>query len=226
MGSEMCIRDSSKHTQKLIKKFLGRDSELLYPPVPVHLYDGGKNLERENLVVTIASLNPTKNLEVIPEVCERVPEAKFILLGFYHPKYAYILRSLEKKLAEKGLKDRFTYLGSATNLEKKLILSRAKVIFHPTINEPFGISIVEGMAAGLIPVVHDSGGPQEFTPKEWRYSELEEAAQKIREALQAWNPQKAWEMKEKAQYFREERFEAEALKIVEKHLERRISLLN
>jgi glycosyltransferase involved in cell wall biosynthesis len=38
------------------------------------------------------------------------------------------------------------------------MLSRAKVYVHCFENEPFGISIVESMAAGCVPIVHRSGG--------------------------------------------------------------------
>ena len=41
------------------------------------------------------------------------------------------------------------------------ILSRAKIYLHPTKKEHFGISIIEAMASGLIPIVHKSGGPWE-----------------------------------------------------------------
>jgi glycosyltransferase involved in cell wall biosynthesis len=37
-------------------------------------------------------------------------------------------------------------------------LAKAKVYVHCYENEPFGISIVESMAAGCVPVVHRSGG--------------------------------------------------------------------
>ena len=217
-----CFIANSKYTQELIRRFLGKPSELLYPPVPVHLYEAGCE-SRENLVVTIASLNPRKNLQMLPEVCERVPEAHFILIGYHHPQYEGLLKDILRRLAERGVKDRFTYIPSASERVKKFVLEKAKVLFHPTICEPFGISIVEGMAAGLIPVAHNSGGPREFVPEEWRYEEAEEAAEKIRRALKAWNPGKAEEMRWRAHYFREERFEAEVLNLVEAFLERKTS---
>jgi glycosyltransferase involved in cell wall biosynthesis len=45
------------------------------------------------------------------------------------------------------------------------IMREAKVYFHTMVGEHFGISIVEAMAAGLIPLVSDVGGPIEFVPK-------------------------------------------------------------
>ncbi len=44
-------------------------------------------------------------------------------------------------------------------------MRKSKVYFHPMVGEHFGISIVEAMAAGLVPVVSDVGGPTEFVPK-------------------------------------------------------------
>jgi glycosyltransferase involved in cell wall biosynthesis len=47
------------------------------------------------------------------------------------------------------------------------------------VGEHFGISIVEAMALGCIPVVHDSGGMREFVPTQYRYRTIEQAAEKI-----------------------------------------------
>jgi glycosyltransferase involved in cell wall biosynthesis len=44
-------------------------------------------------------------------------------------------------------------------------------------SEHFGIAIVEAMAAGLIPVVPDCGGPAEFVPKRYQYHTLANAAE-------------------------------------------------
>ncbi len=40
------------------------------------------------------------------------------------------------------------------------MLSRASIGLHTMFEEHFGISIVEMMAAGLVTIAHDSGGPQ------------------------------------------------------------------
>ncbi len=207
---------NSKWGAYVVKRSFGKDAEVLYPPVPVHLYDWRRK-ERDNLVVTIAGLNPRKNLEIIPDICERVPDAHFILIGYYHEKYSYILDEIKRRLEEKGMGDRFTYIPTASVEEKKEYLERAKVYFHPTPYEPFGISIVEGMASGLIPVVHDSGGPKEYVPDEWRYKDVEEASRKIRKALSSWNLEVASDMAEIASDFGEEVFEERVLEIVEKY---------
>jgi hypothetical protein len=45
--------------------------------------------------------------------------------------------------------------------------------------EHFGVSIVEAMADGLIPIVPEIGGPTEFVPKKFHYPTLEQAAETI-----------------------------------------------
>jgi len=45
--------------------------------------------------------------------------------------------------------------------------------------EHFGIAPVEGLASGCITVVHDSGGMQEFIPKEFRWKSYFDLKDKI-----------------------------------------------
>jgi glycosyltransferase involved in cell wall biosynthesis len=63
------------------------------------------------------------------------------------------------------------------------IMRRAKVYFHPMIGEHFGMSIVEAMAAGLIPIVRDIGGQTEFVPLKYQFSTIEEAAEMVSSAF-------------------------------------------
>jgi len=62
-------------------------------------------------------------------------------------------------------------------------MGKSKVYLHPLAGEPFGISVAEAMAAGLIPVVPHVGGNSEFVPERYHYSKLEQASEIIRNAL-------------------------------------------
>jgi len=55
-------------------------------------------------------------------------------------------------------------------------MSTSKIYLHTMRGEHFGISIVEAMSAGLIPVVPDYGGCTEFVPRQYQYDSVENAA--------------------------------------------------
>jgi glycosyltransferase involved in cell wall biosynthesis len=63
------------------------------------------------------------------------------------------------------------------------IMREAKVYFHPLVGEHFGISIVEAMAAALVPIVSNVGGPTEFVPKKYHLHTFEEAVKIISTAF-------------------------------------------
>ena len=67
--------------------------------------------------------------------------------------------------------------------------------------EHFGISIVEAMALGCVPIVHNSGGMKEFVPAKYRYQTPMEAAQKISQEIAEWTPDKAEQVKTIADRF-------------------------
>jgi glycosyltransferase involved in cell wall biosynthesis len=82
-----------------------------------------------------------------------------------------------------GLKN-YVKLEVGASFERLLhLMSKSKVYLHPLAGEPFGISVAEAMAAGLIPVVPHVGGNSEFVPQQYHYSSLEEAAEIIEDAL-------------------------------------------
>ncbi|AIC16718.1 glycosyltransferase [Nitrososphaera viennensis] len=87
-------------------------------------------------------------------------------------------------IGDYGLSD---YVSIKPNVELgKLwsLMQKSKAYFHPMPEEPFGISVVEAMAAGLVPAVPATGGPTEFVPQEYQFHSLEEAAGIIQAALQ------------------------------------------
>ena len=191
---------------------------MVYPPVDLKGIAYSKsNRIKKSIVLTIARFSPEKRLEQIPLIARRV-DAKFFILGTVNSEASY--RSVYGLIKKYGVEDRVTIIAdSPNNHEVKMeLLRKAKVFLHTSLLEPFGISIVEGMGAGCIPVVHDSGGPTEYVPSEWRYRNGEEAKSKIENALLSWSPSIGEEMRNIAWQFREERFQNEFSEILKSYL--------
>jgi glycosyltransferase involved in cell wall biosynthesis len=78
--------------------------------------------------------------------------------------------------------------------------------------EHFGITIVEAMSAGCVPVVHDSGGPKEVVNEEtgFRWQNIDDVPGMIEEAVES-SPSSACRLR--AEGFKFERFEKELSEI-------------
>jgi glycosyltransferase involved in cell wall biosynthesis len=89
-----------------------------------------------------------------------------------------------KKVIENNALEDYVRLDIGVHIEKLLdLMSKSKVYLHTMIGGPFGISVVEAMSAGLIPVVPDVGGSSEFVPKQYHYSTFKQAVEIIRKGL-------------------------------------------
>jgi len=95
----------------------------------------------------------------------------------------------------------------------KTILNSTKIYLPTTVGEHFGISIVEVMAMGCIPIVHNSGGVKEFVPAQYRYENLQYAAKKIETAISEWTLEKAKAMVEIVKQFSKSNFSANFMKL-------------
>jgi glycosyltransferase involved in cell wall biosynthesis len=205
-ASDMLLLANSYFTAKAVQEQVGITPSVIYPPVFLKKMKTMNSARKcKNIVLTIARFSPEKKLELIPLVARDV-DAHFVILGSIRDSTSYI--RVCKLIKEHGVKDKVSIIvDNPNNFYVKIkLLQKARVYFHTMPFEPFGISIVEGMGAGCIPVVHDSGGAREFVPKRWRYESIEDAKQKIKEALDSWSNSTAENMKTIAYQFREERF--------------------
>lgn len=210
---------NSRFTAELVRKQLGMTPVVIYPPVIVEKLMGSRSgTIRKDLIVTVSRFSSEKNLEQIPLIAKKV-DANFVILGSIDDRGVY--RRILGLIQEHGVEDRVKIIANAPLSAKIELLQKAKVYFHAMHSEHFGISIIEGMAAGCIPVVHDSGGPREFVSSKWRYIDLEDAILKIKEALHSWSPSIAEDMKAFAYRFREERFHNEFSAILKSYLSKK-----
>ena len=101
------------------------------------------------------------------------------------------MNSLVRLIRELELLDRVRILPNVNRKQLEVLLLSSKVYLHSRPIEHFGISIVEAMAFGCTPVVHDSGGPREFVARDFRYDSIEEAAKQVEKAIDDWSPLQA-----------------------------------
>jgi glycosyltransferase involved in cell wall biosynthesis len=99
-------------------------------------------------------------VEAMPTVLAAVPDARAVIVGGEHalePDYEASLRSLIGRL---GLDERVILAGFQREVPEWM--QAMDVIVHASDHEPFGIVIIEAMAAGKPVVATDAGGPREI----------------------------------------------------------------
>lgn len=130
--------------------------------------------EEDDIVIVVPRIDKQKKIENAIRLAKLLKQnnigsgMKIIGNMDYNYDLDYYL-SLNQMIRDFDLKD---YVTLETNVCLNNLLSimrEAKVYFHPMVGEHFGISIVEAMAAGLVPVVSDVGGPTEFVPKRYHF---------------------------------------------------------
>jgi alpha-1,2-mannosyltransferase len=211
---------NSKFTAKAIKIETGIDAQILYPPVIQETNAEMRFFEqrRENNVITVGRICPGKNLAVIPHIASLTrKDINFTIVGLLESRELEL--SLLKLAKELNVSDRVRILTNVRREELQSALIRSKVYLHTKMNEHFGISIVEAMSLGCTPVVHDSGGAQEFVPKSQRYKTLEEAAEKIEKAIDQWDSIQARKTLKSAEKFNERNFRKQFIDAFTKHLD-------
>ena len=153
------------------------DVEIVFPPCATDQMAESVTISkdetppREKTVVCIAQFRPEKNHELLIRAFAKFLEdtndeklkedAKLVLIGSVRheedEKKVYEFRLLTNELK---IRDNVEFVINATWGEILEKVQTASVGANAMWNEHFGIGVVEYQAAGLISVVHDSGGPK------------------------------------------------------------------
>nr|MCG2907517.1 glycosyltransferase [Sulfolobales archaeon] len=203
---------NSSWTQAEAKYFWNLDAKILYPPVHTEKFRKIDNTNRSDVVLTISRFSRDRGLDNVLNVAKELKKIKFVIAGYLQdPKYFIELKTKKSENVE-------LYFNVSEETKLRL-LSVSKVYFNPTpYIEGFGISVVEGMSAGLIPVTRNKGGVIDYVPKEYMFNEINEAVSKIDYGIKNWNFYSMRMMKELADRFSLENYEKNLLDIVSKYL--------
>ena len=196
------ILTNSEYSNKAIFDAYGiNDGIILAPPVDVEQFRSllipspsfplsylqEKDDDKEDFVIVVSRIEPVKKIENAIKVAKTLKEKKIakgmIIAGNIEPFYYDYMYKINEMIKNLDLDD-FVSMETNCKLEKLCsLLKKSKVFFHPRYGEHFGMSIVEAMSAGLIPVVTDDGGQTEFVPKKYQYHSIEQAVDIISSAL-------------------------------------------
>lgn len=131
-----------------VKKFYGKDSFVVYPPVNTSDFELCRH--KEDYYITVSRLVPYKKVDVIVEAFSRMPDKKLVVVGD-GPQMRQI-----KQVAGKNIQ----ITGHLPFEEKKQLLQKAKG-FVFCAYEDFGIAPVEAMACGTPVIAYSKGGSSE-----------------------------------------------------------------
>jgi alpha-1,2-mannosyltransferase len=146
-------------------------THVVFPPCNTDALQQLNVNNRENFILSIGQFRPEKDhslqIRAFAKMKELVmglpggPELKLVLVGSCRGKEDEDRVSYLLKLAESlHIENDVVFVLNQPFSVLKDYFSRASIGLHTMWNEHFGIGVVEMMAAGLITIAHNSGGPK------------------------------------------------------------------
>ncbi|RKP09707.1 GDP-Man:Man(3)GlcNAc(2)-PP-Dol alpha-1,2-mannosyltransferase [Thamnocephalis sphaerospora] len=163
---------NSSWTRDHVEHLWNRPAQIVYPPCDTEALGKLPLANRQRILLSIGQFRPEKDhalqvralkrlFELEPSLRTGPDSVRLVLLGSCrHKEDEARVEALRVLAAELSVQDNVEF---AVNVPYELLLKRlseATVGVHTMWNEHFGIGVVEYMAAGLIPVAHDSAGPK------------------------------------------------------------------
>ena len=123
--------------------------------IPVIKPDLSYPVKRDDrLIVSIGRLNKDKQYEDLLKIASELPNYRFLIIGALNKGDEEYIKSLTRNMGTN-----VSVMQNLDNIKKENILRKASIYLHLKRKEHYGISVVEAMSYGLIPVVPKSGGP-------------------------------------------------------------------
>lgn len=180
---------NSSFSRRMIRDNMGYDPVVIHPPVDVRRFAPNGENTRKKRIVAVARLSPEKNLGLVLSVAEKTPEADVVIIGsLAGASSRQYLNELRKAVSSRKITN-VSILVNVPWQSAVRILHSSSVFLNATKGETFGIAVVEAMAAGVVPVVHRSGGQwEDILAKSdglhgFSFADAKEAVEKARAVL-------------------------------------------
>lgn len=141
---------NSQTVRERIQTFLGRDAVVVYPPCDTDAY---KWLGQESFYLSTARLSPLKRVDRIVDAFIRMPDKRLVVAS-----QGDDFEMLKRRAADAP---NITFLGWVGEEKLRALIGQAIATLYIPIDEDFGISPVESMAAGKPVIGVAEGGLRE-----------------------------------------------------------------
>lgn len=132
----------------------------------------------------LSRFEPFKRADTVLTVAKAIPERPFTLAGAVVGGDKDYLAGLRQRIAEEHIAN-VVIVENPSEADVAALLVAHEVFVFPAHYEHFGIVTVEAIQAGLLPLVHDTGGQREIVPYDaLRFWSDEELVGRARYALQ------------------------------------------
>jgi glycosyltransferase involved in cell wall biosynthesis len=138
----------SSEVQKRVKKYYGRDSEVIFPPADL-ISSNPSNTKLGDYYLYVGRLVRYKRVDLLIEVFNDLG-LSLVIVG---------TGSEERRLKQKAKKN-IAFLGSVSDNDLVNIYSKAKAFLMPQ-NEDFGITAVEAQSFGVPVIAYNRGGTKD-----------------------------------------------------------------
>lgn len=157
---------NSVFTRNYVRKLTSKPIEVIYPPIK--RMDAKSNNIKENIIITVGRIAAEKRMGFLIQQFKKLYKFSkawsFFVVGSLSNKEYY--RDLSKM--SEGLP--IYFISNISHKELFGMYSKAMIYWHakgygktdPTLFEHFGITTVEAMSQGCVPIVLDKGGQREI----------------------------------------------------------------
>eukprot|EP00808_Paulinella_micropora_P012374 g65670.t1 len=174
---------TANHLRSIWGESARRPVQIVYPPcdtrslsciplgeVPTATQPAAHPGQRKRLLISLGQFRPEKDhllqLEAFSLFCDKHPsnDVKLVMIGGVRNQGDQDrVDAIEARAKALGtaVESRVVLLPNAPYARLREALSEATAGLHTMWNEHFGIGVVEFMAAGVIPLAHNSAGPKE-----------------------------------------------------------------
>ncbi len=143
----------SENVRDRVRTYYGRDADVLYPPVRISRL---RFQEIGDFWLSVSRLYPEKRIELQLEAFRQLPSEKLVIVGGYSKGDL-----TERYVGTLNPPPNVTLLGEVSDAELVDLYARCRGFVTTAVDEDFGITPVEAMAAGKVVLATNEGGYRE-----------------------------------------------------------------